>query len=277
MTTAPDRAVTGRFPWLAILVLAFAGFLALAVELSPAGLLNQMAPGLNTNVAVAGSLTALYSLGNAILALPLTSLAVRFSRRASLTGTLLVFVAGNAVVFFASDLVPALVGRFISGGAHGLLMSLAPAVAIGVAGLRHERRALSIVIGANTVGIALGAPLASLVGTTLGWRATFLGAAALSLVCALLLALRIPPMRAEQARQMPLARAIRQPGVLRIGAGWMLLMVAYMAVITYIDPYLAALGAPPLLTSLSLFIFGTVASPGCGWVGRSRLAPGWPR
>ncbi|ANI92672.1 MFS transporter [Dietzia timorensis] len=182
---------------MAILVLASAGFLALAVELSPAGLLNQMAPGLNTNIAMAGSLTALYSLGNAVLALPLTALAVRFSRRFALTGTLLVFVAGNAVVFFASDLMPALVGRFVSGGAHGLLMSLAPAVAIGVAGLKHERRALSIVIGANTVGIALGAPLASLVGTTLGWRATFAGAALMALLCAALLAIKIPPMRAE--------------------------------------------------------------------------------
>lgn len=276
MASTSSQTGTERFPWLVILVLAFAGFLALAVELSPAGLLNQMAPGLNTNVAMAGSLTALYSLGNAILALPLTSLAVRFSRRFSLTGTLLVFVAGNAVVFFASDLMPALVGRFISGGAHGLLMSLAPAVAIGVAGLKHERRALSIVIGANTVGIALGAPLASLVGTTLGWRATFLGAALLSLVCALLLSLRIPPMRAEQTQQMPLTQAIRQPGVLRIGAGWMLMMIAYMAVITYIDPYLAALDAPPLLTSLSLFIFGTGGVAGV-WLGgqiaeRSRLA-----
>lgn len=276
MSTPSNPTTNERFPWLAILVLASAGFLALAVELSPAGLLNQMAPGLNTNVAAAGSLTALYSLGNAILALPLTSLAVRFSRRVSLTGTLLIFVAGNALVFLASDLMPALVGRFISGGAHGLLMSLAPAVAIGVAGLRHERRALSIVIGANTVGIALGAPLASLVGTTLGWRATFIGAALLALVCAVLLAIKIPPLRAEQTRQMPLSQAIRQPGVMRIGVGWMLLMLAYMAVITYIDPYLADLGAPALLTSLSLFVFGTGGVVGV-WLGgrvaaHSRLA-----
>ncbi|WP_262107410.1 MFS transporter [Arthrobacter sp. Marseille-P9274] len=276
MTSPTDRAATERFPWLAILVLASAGFLALAVELSPAGLLTRIAPDLNASVAMAGSLTALYSLGNAILALPLTSLAVRFSRRFSLAGTLLVFVAGNALVVFASDLLPALAGRFISGGAHGLLMSLAPAAAIGVAGLEHERRALSIVIGANTVGIALGAPLASLVGTALGWRATFISAALLALVCALLLAAKIPPLRAGQTRQMPLSQAIRQPGVFRIGAGWMLMMLAYMAVLTYIDPYLAALGAPPLLTILSLFVFGTGGVAGVWLAGqiaaRSRLA-----
>ncbi|MCP3425237.1 MFS transporter [Rothia sp. AR01] len=276
MTSTMTRTGTERFPWLAILVLASAGFLALAVELSPAGLLNQMAPGLNMNIAAAGSLTALYSLGNAILALPLTSLALRFSRRFSLTATLLVFVIGNILVVVASDLMPALVGRFISGGAHGLLMSLAPAVAVGMAGLTHERRALSIVIGANTVGIALGAPLASFVGTTLGWQATFIGAAAVALVCAVLLAAKIPPMRAESTQQMPLIQALRQPGVLRMGGGWGLLMLAYMSVITFIDPYLAALGAPPLLTSLSLLFFGGAGLVGI-WLGgqiatRSRLA-----
>lgn len=68
MTSTADRASTERFPpWLVILVLASAGFLALAVELSPpAGLLTRMAPpDLNVSVATAGSLTALYALGNA--------------------------------------------------------------------------------------------------------------------------------------------------------------------------------------------------------------------
>ncbi|MHA2788139.1 MFS transporter [Corynebacterium sp. S7] len=276
MASTTDKSSTERFPWLVILTLASAGFLALAVELSPAGLLTQMAPDLNVSVAMAGSLTALYALGNAILTLPLTALMMRFSRRVALAGTLLVFVAGNVAVFLASDLETALVGRFISGGAHGVLMSLAPAVAIGVAGLKHERLALSIVTGANTVGIALGAPLASAVGTAFGWRVTFFAAALLSLVCAVLLAVKIPPLRVEQTQQMGLIQTIRQPGVLRISAGWMLLMLAYMSVITYIDPYLDELDAPPQLTSLSLFVFGTGGILGV-WLGgriaaRSRLA-----
>lgn len=72
-------------------------------------------------------------------------------------------------------------------------MPLAPAVAIGLAGMRHERLTLSIVIGVDAVGIALGAPLASAEGAALGWRVTFFAAALLALVCAALLAARIPP------------------------------------------------------------------------------------
>src|SRR5699024_11856543 len=134
----------------------------------------------------AAPLTPLSFLGNALAALLLTSCALPSSRRFSMTSTLLVFALGNLLVVVASDLMPALVGRFISGGAHGLLMSLAPAVAVGIAGYQHERRALSLVIGANTVGIALGAPLASFIGTTLGWQATCIAAAAGALVGALL-------------------------------------------------------------------------------------------
>ncbi|MFI2511338.1 MFS transporter [Streptomyces sp. NPDC018972] len=190
MASTTDRATTTRFPWPATLMLASAGFLAPTIELSPARLLTRTAPDLNASVTMTGSLTALSPLGNAILALPLTLPAVRFSRRFSLTATLLVLVADNALVFFASDLVPAPMGRFIADGAHGLLMSLAPTVAVGAAGLKHERRALSVVIGANTAGIAFDAPLASLVGTTLDRRTTSIGAALVALVCAVLPAAR---------------------------------------------------------------------------------------
>lgn len=247
------------FPWLPIVVLATAGFLALTVELSPSGLLTRMAPDLQSSVAAAGSLTALYSLGNAVLVLPLTAAVLRWiSRRWALALALLVFVAGNVVVAVSSDLGTAVVGRFVSGGAHGLLMALAPAVATRMVAPEHRGRALSLVIGANTVGIALGAPLASLAGTTLGWRVAFLGAATLALACAVLLLIAVPRdlPGTTDGPQIHLLAALRLQGVFRIGTAWALLMLGYMAVITFIDPYLEALGVPPIVTSLALFVFG---------------------
>jgi predicted MFS family arabinose efflux permease len=133
VTSTTDRATTTRFPWPATLVPASAGLLTRTVELSPAALLTRTAPDLNASVAMTGSLTALHSPGNAILTLPMTLPAVRFSRRFSPTATLLVPVADNALVFFASDLVPTLASRFTAGGAHRPLTSLAPAVAVSAA------------------------------------------------------------------------------------------------------------------------------------------------
>lgn len=271
-----NRGRSALATWLALFTLAAAGFMALAVELSPAGLLTRMAPDLNASVPEAGSLMALYSLGNALLVLPLTAWALRFTRRAALTTTLLVFVLSNVLVAVAPDLLPALVGRFVAGGAHGLLMAMSPAVAIRLVKPEQRGTALAIVIGANTVGIAVGAPLTSIIGTTLGWQTTFFVAAGFALLCAILLWFVLPPLRSEDGPRVPLLQALRIPGVLRLGIAWAFLMLGYLGVITYIDPYLVALGAPPFLVSGALFVFGTAGLVGV-WVSariatRSRLA-----
>ncbi|MBQ1080752.1 MFS transporter [Nocardiopsis sp. B62] len=274
---AGESGVRSTFTaWLALFVLASAGFLALAVELSPAGLLTRMAPDLDASVASAGSLMALYALGNAVLVLPLTTWALRFTRRTALTATLLVFVAANVLVALSTDLAPALLARFVAGGAHGLLMALSPAVAVRLVRPDQRGRALAVVVGANTVGIAVGAPLTSLVGTTLGWQATFYAAAAMALLCAVLLWATLPPMRSQDGPRVPVLRALRLPGVARIGGAWALVMLGYLGVITYIDPYLLALGAPPLVVSGALFVFGTAGLLGV-WLttriaARSRIA-----
>lgn len=257
--------VTGT-SWLTVFVLATAGFLALAVELSPAGLLTRIAPDLDVSVAAAGSLTALYSLGNAVLVLPLTALAVRFDRRAVLAATLVVFVLGNLLVMVADGLPLALAGRFISGGAHGLLMALSPAVAMRMVPREQSQKALSLVVGANTLGIALGAPLTSVIGTAFGWRVTFAGAAAVAVLAAAVLFKVMPRVADSSAQPVSLLEAVRQPGVLRLTIAYALIMLAYMAVITYIDPLLTERGAPPLVVSASLTIFGSAGILGV-WLG----------
>jgi predicted MFS family arabinose efflux permease len=257
-----------------VLVLAAVGFLALAVELSPAGLLTRIAPDLGVGVASAGLLTALYSLGNAVLVLPLTALVLRFSRRAALAGALLVFVVGNVLVVLADGLGLAAAGRFLAGGAHGLLMAISPAVVVRLLPREQSGRALGLLVGGNTLGIALGAPLTSVIGTTFGWRTTFAVAAAVALVCALLLVMVMPDARPEAEHRVSLLRAVREPGVLRVGVAYALVMLAYMAVITYLDPFLERLGVPAFVVSLALFVFGVAGVAGV-WVagrlvGRSR-------
>jgi hypothetical protein len=54
------------FPWLPILVLGFAWFLAVAIELSPAGLLGAIAADLDVSVVAVGTMTTFYALGNGL-------------------------------------------------------------------------------------------------------------------------------------------------------------------------------------------------------------------
>ena len=133
----PDQQWPERFPWLPILVLGFAWFLAVAIELSPAGLLNAIAADLDVSVVAVGTMTTFYALGNALLVLPLTALAIKFARRTALTVVMIVFVASNLIVALAPTIVVADIGRFIGGASYAVICTLFPAVVVRIAGPRH--------------------------------------------------------------------------------------------------------------------------------------------
>jgi predicted MFS family arabinose efflux permease len=264
----PEPAAPTRFPWAPILVLGFAWFLAVAIELSPAGLLGGIAADLNISTAAAGTLTTSYALGNAILVLPLTALALRFSRRSALNVVMVAFVASNVIVAAAPTLVVADVGRFMGGACYALICTLFPAVAVRIAGPRHAGKAITVVFAATSLGIALGAPLASLAGNAFGWRVTFVAAAALALIAGALMSFIVPDVRERQEKGLSLIQTARLPGVLRVAIGWALVMLAHFVVLTYIDAYLENFGIPKYITSVTLFMIGAGGLVGTILIGR---------
>jgi predicted MFS family arabinose efflux permease len=263
-----DPAAPTRFPWAPILVLGFAWFLAVAIELSPAGLLGGIAADLNISTAAAGTLTTSYALGNAILVLPLTALALCFSRRSALNVVMVAFVASNVIVAASPTLVLADVGRFLGGACYALICTLFPAVAVRIAGPRHAGKAITVVFAATSLGIALGAPLASLAGNAFGWRVTFVAAAALALIAGVLMSFIVPAVRERKAKGLSLNQTARLPGVLRVAIGWALVMLAHFIVLTYIDAYLEDLGIPKYITSVTLFLIGASGLVGTILIGR---------
>ena len=263
-----EPAASTRFPWTPILVLGFAWFLAVAIELSPAGLLGGIAADLNISTAAAGTLTTFYALGNAILVLPLTALALRFSRRSALNVVMAAFVASNLIVAVAPTLAVADAGRFLGGACYALICTLFPAVAVRIAGPRHAGKAITVVFAATSLGVALGAPLASLAGNAFGWRVTFVAAAALALVAGLLMSFTVPAVRERRQKGPSLIQTARIPGVLRVAIGWALVMLAHFVVLTYIDAYLEDLGVPKYVTSVTLFLIGASGLVGTILIGR---------
>lgn len=261
--TQPDR-----FPWLPILVLGFAWFLAVAIELSPAGLLGAIAADLDVSVVAVGTMTTFYALGNALLVLPLTALALRLARRTALNIVMIVFVASNVAVAVAPTIMLVDVGRFVGGASYAVICTLFPAVVIRIAGPRHAGRAITVVFTATSLGAALGAPLASIVGNSFGWRVTFLGAAGLSAVAGVLMSFLVPTFRESAHAPLSLRRTAREPGVLRVAFGWSLVMLAHFVLLTYIEAYLAVRGLPTYVTSLTLFLLGAGGSVGILVVGR---------
>jgi predicted MFS family arabinose efflux permease len=227
-----------------------------AIELSPAGLLGAIAADLDISVVTVGTMTTTYALGNALLVLPLTSLALRFARRTALNVVMIVFVSSNVVVALAPTIVVADIGRFIGGASYAVICTLFPAVVIRIAGPRQAGRAITVVFTATSLGAALGAPLASLIGNTFGWRVTFLGAAALAGVAGVLMSFLVPKIRETAQKLLTLRQTACEPGVLRVAIGWSFVMHAHFVVLTYIEAYLTDRGLPTYVTSLTLFLLG---------------------
>ncbi|WAM19080.1 MFS transporter [Rhodococcus sp. JS3073] len=266
--STPSDVAPDRFPWWPLLVLGFAWFLGVAVELSPAGMLGGIADELDVSVTAVGTLTTFFALGNALLVLPLTALSLRFARRTALVTVMMVFVVSNIVVGLAPSILVADIGRFVGGAAYGVVCALFPAVAVHIAGPTHAARAVTLVFAASTLGMSLGAPIASLTGDAFGWRITFLGAAAVALVVGMLMSRTVPDIRTTSERRVSLVEAGRLPGVLRVCIGWALLMLGHFVVLTYIDAYLEDLGVPTFVTSVSLFLLGVGGLIGVFVIGR---------
>ncbi|RVA60069.1 MFS transporter, partial [Mesorhizobium sp. M7A.F.Ca.CA.001.11.2.1] len=79
-----------RLPIAALLALAMTGFICIATETLPAGLLAQIAPGLQVSPSLAGQMITAYALGSVLAAIPLTLATQRWRRR----NVLLLTIAG---------------------------------------------------------------------------------------------------------------------------------------------------------------------------------------
>jgi len=108
----------------------------------------------------------------------------RIGRRRTLTCCFLAFAAANLATSSAGSFVWLLAARLISGAAAA---GVSPAIyaLVGVAA-PSDRRAtwLALVTSGLLVSLPLGAPIAALVGASLGWSSNFVALAALSLLLA---------------------------------------------------------------------------------------------
>ncbi len=254
----------------AVIVLAVAGFVGQTASLLPAGMLPQIAAGLRVSLAAAGALTAIFALAIVLTVVPLTRWTLRLAGRDLVLVTVVVVAAGNLTVCLAPVLPVALVGRFVTGAAHGLLWAALPVVVAGLTEPMARARAMSIVLGGSSAGMALGAPMSTLLSSALGWRPTFAVVAAAGLLTAFAVWRLIPRVPAPPARPLSLWSAARLPGVLLLSGTWALVLVGHYGVLTYIAPYSVRLGVDATTVSALLSVLGFAAVGGVTLAGRVR-------
>jgi predicted MFS family arabinose efflux permease len=147
-------------------------------------LLPLIAVDYQISAALAGLSVTVFSLTYMVSAPLLGHVADRIGRRRTLTCCFLAFAAANLATSSAGSFVWLLAARLISGAAAA---GVSPAIyaLVGVAA-PSDRRAtwLALVTSGLLVSLPLGAPIAALVGASLGWSSNFVALAALSLLLA---------------------------------------------------------------------------------------------
>jgi predicted MFS family arabinose efflux permease len=201
-----------------------------------AGVLPSVARDTHTSVAWCGQLVTVFAVVYALAGPPLIGLFQHLRPRRLLVGAALLFAAANLVAALAPDFGALAGARVLA--ALGAALFAAPAAATAAALCAPEElpRAISVTAGGNAVALTLGAPIGTLVGAALGWRASFGFVTLLALVTAAAVRIWLPdvdPSTRSTAGRLNLLR--RTPVRWGLLTTFGLFLAAY-AVYTYLSP-----------------------------------------
>lgn len=247
-----------------LLWLAVGAFATSTMAFVFAGLLPLISASANISIAEAGHLVTAYSLAYAVGTPLLATMTGAADRRRVVIGALLLFLAGNVAAAASSSMAVLVLAQIVMGAAAGLYAATAQATAIALAGVEHRAKAVAAVVGGSTMAVALGAPLGSLIGHLAGWRATFLFVGVLGMLCAAVLAWRLP--RGLPGTRLSLkerALTVTRPGVLPALLVTFLYLTGGFVVICYLAPLATdGAGMPTTVLPAMLLAFGVGAVAG---------------
>ncbi|WP_043594691.1 MFS transporter [Frigoribacterium sp. MEB024] len=264
-TRVPRASVAGgpgeRLPVFSLVVLATMGFILVAMETMPAGLLPVIANGLDTSEGAVGLLISAYALGTVVATVPAITLTRGMRRKPLLLIAITGLVVANTVTALSPVIALALVSRFVAGAFSGVIWGMLAAYGRRISPPDRAGLSLAIVSAGAPVGFAFGTPLGSWLGTAFDWRWSFGGLTLLGVVVFTLVASIVPDAApAPAGARLSLGRVFRIPGIaviLAVIAAWML---AHNTIYTYVSPYLRA-GGSGLGVDVTLLIYG-IASIG---------------
>ncbi|MFF3075056.1 MFS transporter [Kitasatospora sp. NPDC057936] len=222
---------------LALLALAIGAFGIGTTEFVIMGLLPEIAGDYGASIPTAGLLVTGYAIGVVIGAPLMTVLGTRIGRKTMLMLLMGLFVAGNLLSAAAPSMGVMLAGRLVASLAHGAFFGIGSVVAADLVAPDKKAGAIATMFTGLTVANIVGVPLGTFIGQAVGWRATFVGVAALGVVGLLGIVKLVPALpRPEGAHLRGELTAFRNPQVLLAMAMTVLGFGGVFAAITYIAP-----------------------------------------
>lgn len=177
-----------------LMALAIGAFGIGVTEFSPMGMLPVIADDLGISIPTAGILISAYAFGVLVGAPVMTLLFANMPRRRLLVLSMGIFTLGNLMSALADSYSALMISRIITSFNHGVFFGVGAVVATQLVPPNQRAGAVAAMFSGLTIATVGGVPLASFVGTTLGWRNAFLGIAAIGLVAMIALRFSLPPL-----------------------------------------------------------------------------------
>lgn len=245
-----------------MLVMSSVTFMAILSELVPSGILQEMSKGLDVSTSTTGLLISAYGIASAIGTIPLVRWTMEMNRKKLLIIVLIVFGASNVLITFSSVFYLTAIGRFIGGAAAGIIWPMLSAYAIRLVPKESSGRAIAVVMGGSTVGLGVGLPLMTTIGTSWGWRIEYGVLAGIFFLIAILAAFTLPSTKGEKKTKTtsPL-NMIKNKSVLMVLIVTFFTMMAHYGLYTYLSPLVTSFDfAGGVKVATIIFGVGTILS-----------------
>lgn len=243
--------------------------------LAPAGMLPELAKGLDVSIYAAGLLIT-FGAVTLCIGSPLTAwLTSRIERRTLLTTTLAVLALGNLASAFAPDYASLLIIRLVMLAVGALYTPQAAGTAALIVPAERRGSTIAYIFLGWSLAAAVGLPLITFIASRYGWRAAYGEIGALGCLSFLLLLLRLPAgLKGAAVDLKTWAEVGRSTTILLLLAITMLQMSGQFVVFTFMGPLLGKLtGAGPDAIGMVFALYGV-----CGFLGvviATRIVDTW--
>jgi predicted MFS family arabinose efflux permease len=234
-----------------VYVLALGIFAMVTSEFVVAGLMPQMADGLDATVPQIGYLITAFAVAMAVGGPFLTVALMKLPPRTALMVLFAVFLAGNILAATATGYGVMLAARIITGIASQAFFGVGISLCAQLTRPEVRGRAIAVAMNGLMLGTLLGLPLSTLIGERWGWRAAFWAITLITVVAAAATLFGVPRLdRTETGGGFRKElRVFRRPRLLVALSTSTLVIGATFSAFSYFNP---------ILTEVTGFSTGTV-------------------
>ncbi|MFC7376372.1 MFS transporter [Brachybacterium sp. GCM10030267] len=225
--------------WAAVLSLAMGIFVLITIEELPIGVLSVMAPDLGVSEGVGGLAVTVPGILAGVVAVVTPVVVGTLDRRIVLVIALVSVVVSCALSVIAPSFTMLLLARLFAGIAIGLYWAVMAVVAVGQVPREQTARALTVAFAGSGSALVMGVPVATWIGTHLGWREAFGVVGGVAALVAVAIAVLVRPVHsAVKVTPAMMLVAARTRGVRYAVALTGLVVIAQFITYSYVSPIL---------------------------------------